>query len=110
MFDLPPGIVPLLSRLFANGGLQANAAPPADSFADRFAGQQPVDAPPSTNDPFSSEPQIVKNGVPIPRPRPPEANANPPPDSFADRFNGINYKGDRAPRVASFNDRFDAAP
>src|SRR5690349_14920356 len=89
-----------------------------------FGGGRGIDAPPSTNDPFSGEPVVVRNGVPLPRPRPPEANANPAPDSFADRFNALppdtfaqrfgTFKGDRLdrppPQPATFAERFDAAP
>src|ERR1035437_9105894 len=30
----------------------------------------PIDLPPSTNDPQAQEPEVFKDGVPLPRPRP----------------------------------------
>lgn len=42
----------------------------ASGWSDAASGAPVADLPPATNDPASGEPQMVKNGVPLPRPRP----------------------------------------
>lgn len=61
-----------------SGGIGRAGAPNAlPEPPEVGSGRLPIDAPPSTNDPFASEPTLYQGGVPLPRPRPPEAGANP---------------------------------
>lgn len=77
-----------LSTAWGGGGGMPSALDPSVSGAPAA----PPDAPPSTNDPLSSEPVLFKNGAPLPRPRPAGANGVAPlslaPDDYDDPKTG----------------------